>query len=227
MILPQKEKFDIYSSFLREYNEKVNLTAITDPKEIEEKHFLDSILPLDYIDIPKGSSLIDVGTGAGFPGLPIKIAREDIKLTLLDSLDKRLTFLKELSNKLDLENEFVHTRAEIGGIDLKLREKFDFVTSRAVATLPVLCEYCLPYVKLGGTFFALKGPNMEEELEKSKNAINILGGTLEKVINYNLPSGDKRTLVVIKKIANTPKKYPRQRIKLNEKPLWLWGINDE
>lgn len=219
MVDIKTEKFNTYSIFLREYNEKVNLTRITEPSEIEEKHFLDSILPLDYIDIPKKSNLIDVGTGAGFPGVPIKIVRDDINLTLLDSLEKRLVFLRELSEKLGQKNTFIHSRAEMAGIDKNLREKFDFVTSRAVASLPVLCEYCLPLSKVGGTFFALKGPNIEEELSSAKNAIKVLGGKLEKVIEYTLPSGSARTLVIIKKISPTPSKYPRQRVKLNEKPL--------
>lgn len=215
----QLNRFDTYGNFLIEYNNKVNLTAITDPKEIAIKHFVDSIIPLAFIDINEGASLIDVGTGAGFPGVPMKIARPDIKLTLLDSLNKRLNFLKELSEKLEQNNIFVHARAEGAGADHKLREKFDYTTSRAVAQLSVLCEYCLPLLKISGKMLALKGPDCAAEIASAENAIKILGGRIQNVNEYSLGNQGGRTLIIIEKVAPTPKKYPRQRIKLTEKPL--------
>lgn len=215
----QCQQFNTYGDFLLEYNEKVNLTAITEPSEIAIKHFADSILPLALIDFAHGASLIDVGTGAGFPGVPIKIMRPDIKLTLLDSLNKRLVFLKELSVLLQQDNDFIHARAEMAGADERLRRRFDYATSRAVAQLAVLCEYCLPLLKVGGKMLALKGPDCGAEIESSKNAIALLGGDIDSVHEYSLGDQGQRTLIVIKKEKPTPKKYPRQRIKLNEKPL--------
>lgn len=211
--------FDTYSNFLIEYNKNVNLTRITDPVEIAEKHFVDSIAPLSMVSLPEGASLIDVGTGAGFPGVPMKLVRPDLRLTLLDSLQKRLEFLRLLSEKLGQDVTLVHARAEEGGIDPSLRERFDAATSRAVARLPVLCEYCLPYVRVGGVFAALKGPGADEELADAKKAIALLGGGEARVTKYTLPGGDARTLIVIPKEKPTPKKYPRQRVKLTAKPL--------
>ncbi|WMJ82851.1 16S rRNA (guanine(527)-N(7))-methyltransferase RsmG [Oscillospiraceae bacterium LTW-04] len=211
--------FNTYGKFLLEYNEKVNLTAITDPAEIAIKHFADSIFPLALTEFTQGASLIDVGTGAGFPGVPIKIMRPDIRLTLLDSLNKRLMFLKQLSTLLGQENTFIHARAEIAGADEKLRGQFDYATSRAVAQLAVLCEYCLPLLKVGGKMLALKGPDCGAEIEAAKKAIGLLGGNIVSVQEYALENQGERTLIVIKKEKPTPKKYPRQRIKLNEKPL--------
>lgn len=156
--------FAAYGDFLLEYNEKVNLTAITDPAQIAVKHFADSVIPLSLIGLPQGCSLIDVGTGAGFPGVPLKIMRPDLSLTLLDSLQKRLTFLEQLSGRLGQENAFVHARAEAAGAMPALRGRFDVAASRAVARLSVLCEYCLPLVKVGGFMLALKGPDCRGEL---------------------------------------------------------------
>ena len=215
----QAVKFNTYSRFLIEYNEKVNLTRITDPLEIAEKHFVDSIIPLSMTALPAGASLIDVGTGAGFPGVPMKLMRPDLRLTLLDSLQKRLTFLAECTERLGVECELVHARAEEGGADPALRERFDAAASRAVARLSVLCEYCLPYVKVGGVFLALKGPDPGEELADAAHAIRLLGGGRPAVTEYALPSGDRRTLVVIPKERPTPKAYPRQRVKLSARPL--------
>ena len=215
----QCRHFNSYGEFLLEYNEKVNLTAITEPSEIAIKHFADSILPLALTDLSHGASLIDVGTGAGFPGVPIKIIRPDIKLTLLDSLNKRLVFLKELSVLLGQENDFIHARAEMAGADEQLRGRFDYATSRAVAQLAVLCEYCLPLLKVGGKMLALKGPDCSAEIQTAENAIRVLGGEVVSVHEYSLGDQGQRTLIVIKKEKPTPKKYPRQRIKLNEKPL--------
>ena len=198
----------------------MNLTALTEPQDVALKHFCDSILLLKYADIPVDSSLIDVGTGAGFPSVPIKIVRPDIKLCLLDSLNKRLTFLNEVVNELGLEDvKIVHARAEDGARKADLREKFDFATSRAVAQLNVLSEYCLPYVKLNGAFLAMKGKYSEEEISNAKNAIKILGGKTVKVDTYNLADSSERTIINIKKIALTDKKYPRTCAKIKSKAL--------
>lgn len=215
----QCDYFNTYGNFMLEYNKKVNLTAITDPEEIAIKHFADSILPLAFTEIAPGSSLIDVGTGAGFPGVPLKIIRPDIRLTLLDSLNKRLVFLRELSALLGQENAFVHARAEMAGADEGLRGRFDVATSRAVAQLAVLCEYCLPLLKIGGKMLALKGPDCGAEIAAAQKAIGLLGGNLATVSDYTLANQGQRTLIVIEKVKPTPKKYPRQRVKLNEKPL--------
>ncbi len=215
----QSGYFNTYSEFLLEYNNKVNLTAITDPDEIAIKHFADSILPLAFVEISQGASLIDVGTGAGFPGVPLKVMRPDINLTLLDSLNKRLVFLTELSKLLGQQNIFVHARAEMAGADVKLRAQFDYATSRAVAQLAVLCEYCLPLLKVGGKMLALKGPDCGAEIAAAKNAIRVLGGAVSAVREYALADQGQRTLIVIEKVKTTPAKYPRQRVRLNEKPL--------
>lgn len=216
----QLEGFSVYGEFLIEYNEKVNLTAITDPAEIAVKHFADSIIPLALAELPQGCSLIDVGTGAGFPGVPLKMMRPDLSLTLLDSLQKRLTFLNLLSQKLGQEdNRYVHARAEAAGADPALRGKFDVATSRAVARLAVLCEYCLPLVKVGGCMLAMKGPGCHQELEEAQNAIRILGGGEPKLIEYSLGEAGGRSLIIIPKVIPTAKKFPRQRVKISEKPL--------
>lgn len=213
----QIEKFKTYAEMLLEWNEKINLTAITDDEGVAEKHFLDSVLPLTKVDVPHGTSVIDVGTGAGFPAIPMKIFRDDIEITLLDSLNKRINFLSEVSDALDLSADCIHSRAEDGGKNPDLREKFDIATARAVAPLPVLCEYCLPFVKVGGKFLALKGPN--ENAEDAEKAVEILGGKICSTWNYSLPSGDNRRLIVIEKVKETPKKYPRDAGKIKRSPL--------
>ncbi len=216
----QIEKLKLYYELLIEWNEKMNLTAITEPEDVALKHFCDSILLLSYADIPQNSSLIDVGTGAGFPSVPIKIVRPDIKLCLLDSLNKRLIFLQEVVDKLGLENvEIVHSRAEDGARKQNLREQFDFATSRAVAQLNVLSEYCLPYVKVGGAFLAMKGKYSEEEIANSKNAIKTLGGKIAKVDTYTLADSSERTIINVKKVSKTEKVYPRTSAKIKSKPL--------
>lgn len=214
-----KERFETYKSMLTEANKSVNLTAITEPGEIYIKHFFDSLLFFKAAKVKENAKIIDVGTGAGFPGLVLKIARPDIKLTLLDGLNKRLIFLENVLLKLGLEAEIRHMRAEEGGKDKKLRESFDFATARAVKNLPVLCEYCLPYVKLCGNFIALKGAGGEEELEIAANAIKMLGGKTESVLRENLPGGDKRVIINIKKISQTSPKFPRDNAKISKKPL--------
>ena len=213
-------QFSSYEKLLVEWNEKMNLTAITEHNEVVIKHFADSLFGLKFIK--DSSSVIDVGTGAGFPGLPLKIARPDIKLTLLDSLNKRLNFLTEVKNQLGLSDvTCVHSRAEDGAkSDSDLRESFDVATSRAVANLSVLCEYCLPYLKRGGVFLAYKGSDVDEELMNAQNAIETLGGEVTGVYQYNIPDTDiNHSVVVITKVRNTPDKYPRLQGKIQKKPL--------
>lgn len=215
----QYEKFLTYSDMLVEWNNKCNLTAILDPDGISVKHFFDSVYPFTFLDIPENAKIIDVGTGAGFPSVPLKIVREDLKLTLLDSLNKRINFLNELSSSLNAGAVCIHGRAEEAGQNSEFREKFDIATARAVASLPVLCEYCLPFVKIGGIFVSLRGSNGLEEVESAKSAISILGGEISEMKSYSLPNGDGRTLVVIKKISHTPAKYPRNKGQMTKKPL--------
>ncbi len=212
----QYKKLDIYAEFLVEYNNNVNLTAITDPKEILIKHFLDSILLVRYCDIPLESSLIDVGTGAGFPSVPLKIYRSDLKITLLDSLSKRIYFLEQLCDKLEIEAEFIHGRAEDFSKKPEYREKFDFSCARAVANMSLLSELCIPFVKVGGYFISMKGPT--ENVSEGENAIKILGGELTDICGYEL-EGEERRIVKVKKISQTPTKYPRNSSQLKKKTL--------
>lgn len=216
----QYEQFQKYFELLAEWNEKMNLTAITDESGVALKHFADSLSLLNFVDIPQNSSLADVGTGAGFPGVVLKIARPDIKLTLIDSLNKRLVFLNEVCSQLGIDAELIHSRAEDGARDEKLRESFDFAVSRAVARMNVLSEYCLPYVKVGGAFCAMKGAQANEEFKESLNAINTLGGKLENKYFFELPeNGGERAIAVVRKVKNTPQKYPRQSGKIKAKAL--------
>lgn len=216
----QYEQFQKYFELLAEWNEKMNLTAITDESGVALKHFADSLSLLNFVDIPQNSSLADVGTGAGFPGVVLKIARPDIKLTLIDSLNKRLVFLGEVCAQLGIKAELIHSRAEDGARDEKLRENFDFAVSRAVARMNVLSEYCLPYVKVGGAFCAMKGAQANEEFKESLNAINTLGGKLENKYFFELPeNGGERAIAVVRKVRNTPQKYPRQSGKIKAKAL--------
>ncbi|MDD2955542.1 MAG: 16S rRNA (guanine(527)-N(7))-methyltransferase RsmG [Oscillospiraceae bacterium] len=213
------EQFDRYAGLLVEWNEKMNLTAITQPEEIVVKHFVDSLIPLAQFPVPQNASVIDVGTGAGFPGLPWKIARPDLKLTLLDSLNKRLNFLNEVLSQLQITGETVHARAEDGGKNPQYRERFDIATARAVANLTALSEYCLPYVNVGGYFLALKSGQIDDELEQAKPAIRLLGGKCREIIPYALPDGSGRSLIVLEKISQTPAKYPRPAAQMAKKPL--------
>lgn len=203
------------SEFMVEYNKNVNLTAITDFKEIVEKHFIDSILPFVSLKIAENSSFIDVGTGAGFPSLPLLIWRDDLKGTLCDSLQKRCVYLEKACEKLGIKAEIVHARAEELGRER--REKYDFATARAVSAMPVLTEFCLPFVRKDGLFIALKSVN--EDAKFAENAIKMLGGRLEEVRDYALPSGDKRRIMLVKKISQTPTKYPRSFANISKKPL--------
>ena len=203
-------QFELYKKELLEWNEKINLTAITDENDIWIKHFVDSCTINKYIN--QNSSLIDVGTGAGFPSLPIKLLHNDLNLTLLDSLNKRIDFLKDVVNKLELNNvNFIHGRAEDIANNQNYREKFDVVTARAVANLSTLSEYCIPFVKINGIFICMKAGNVENEIDEANKAIEILGGKLEKVDSFLLPHSDiERTIIIIKKIKETPKQYPRK-----------------
>ena len=215
----QLKQFYNYMNLLIEWNKKINLTAITEPNEIILKHFVDSLTISKYIS--DGTRVVDVGTGAGFPGIPLKIYRQDIEITLLDSLQKRINFLDEVIRELNLEKiETIHSRVEDFGKDKKYREKFDIATSRAVANLATLSEYLLPLVKVGGKAISMKGSLIEEELELSKNAIKILGGKIEKVDEFNLPNSDiSRNIILINKIKETPNKYPRKAGEPSKKPL--------
>ena len=211
--------FDRYGELLVQWNEKINLTAITDPEGIAVKHFFDSIYPFFLVGIPRDSTLIDIGAGAGFPSCPVKIWRDDIQITLLDSLQKRITFLAQLSDQLSLGATCLHARAEELGRNGKFREQFDFATARAVANLTDLCEYCLPFVKVGGSFIALKGPDAGGELEDARGAIKLLGGEVSSLQEYTLPSGDGRTVIVIEKAAQTPERFPRSSAQIKKKRL--------
>lgn len=216
----QYEQLQKYYELLVEWNKKINLTAITDIEGVALKHFADSLTLFNYVDVPENSTLIDVGTGAGFPGIVLKIARPDIKLTLLDSLNKRLIFLQEVCDEIKIDAEIIHSRAEDGARKVELRENFDFAVSRAVAQLNILSEYCIGYVKKGGKFCALKGRQAEEEIKSAQNSINIMGGKMLKTFEFSLPqSGDERTIVVIEKKSATPNKYPRQAAKIKAKAL--------
>lgn len=210
-------KFDFYAELLVSWNEKINLTAITDAHGITEKHFLDSLAAFKDDIISQNSRIIDIGTGAGFPGIPMKIYRDDLEVTLLDSLNKRINFLSEVSEKLSLGLKCVHSRAEDGAKNAELREKFDIATARAVAPFPILCEYCLPYVKIGGKFIALKGPN--EDAKDSFTAYRTLGAEISDIREYQLPCGDKRQIIIYNKVKETPKKYPRNPSQISKKPL--------
>ena len=210
-----------YREILVDWNQKMNLTGIEEEKEVFIKHFLDSISAVSNGYIKDGISLIDVGTGAGFPGLPLKICLQNIKLTLLDSLNKRINFLQEVSNTVNLKDvEFIHGRAEDFGKNSDYREQYDVATARAVAGLPILMEFCVPFVKVGGYFVCLKGPNANLELEESKIAMDILGLEFVENIDIELPNEElKHNILVFKKIKNTPEKYPRKAGKPAKSPI--------
>ena len=217
----QAQQFIQYMELLREWNEKINLTAITEPDEVITKHFLDSMSVYATPYVKEGTSVIDVGTGAGFPGLVMKIAKPGIKLTLLDSLAKRLNFLQTVCEETNIpEVEFVHSRAEDGGQNPQYREKFDVAIARAVANMSTLSEYLLPFVKVGGYFIAMKGPLADEELANAKKAIATLGGEIAEVAEVDVPFTDlHHRIVVVKKVKPTPKGYPRKAGTPSKKPL--------
>lgn len=201
--------------FLVEYNKNVNLTAITDFEEVVVKHFIDSVLPFSMIDIKENSSFIDVGTGAGFPSIPLMIVRPDLKSTLLEALNKRCVFLEKACELTEVDAKVIHGRAE--DYAKEKREAFDFATARAVAAMPVLCEYCIPYVKTGGRFIALKSINEDETL--CEKAVKVLGGKIAEIKDYTITNGDNRRLFIIDKVSQTPTKYPRNPSMIKKKPL--------
>lgn len=211
------DRFDTYAELLVEWNGKMNLTAITEPEEIEVKHFLDCLMLPKYINLDYIQTVIDVGAGAGFPSVPLLIYKPDLCLIMMDAINKRLTFLDTAVHALGLEAQLIHERAEAAGQDENYREKFDLATARAVAPMNVLAEYCLPFVKVGGYFVALKGSN--DDTEEAKNAISTLGGEIVDNISYKLNGTEPRSIVVIKKISQTPTQFPRKSKKISTKPL--------
>lgn len=213
------DRFDSYAERLVRWNEHVNLTAITEPDDIVIKHFIDCLYIMKYVAFKKDEKLVDVGTGAGFPGMPLLIANPDLDVTFVDSMEKRIGFLRDVLKNIGLTGTRIHERAEVVGKDADYREKFDYATARAVAPLNVLCEYCLPLVKVGGLFVSLKGSSGMEELKAAENAINVLGGEVAKAVEYQLPNGDGRSIIIIRKISQTPTKYPRKSKKIDTKPL--------
>ena len=215
----QIESFYNYMNILIEENKKINLTAIVEPKEIILKHFIDSLTIEKNIE--ENKKVIDIGTGAGFPGIPVKIYRKDMDLVLLDSLNKRINFLNQVIKDINLDSIVaVHSRVEDFSKDLNNRESFDVVTSRAVASLNILLEYMLPLVKVGGKCICMKGSNIEEELKESKKALEILGGEIEKIDKTELPYSDiTRNIIIIKKVKHTPNKFPRNPGMATKKPI--------
>ncbi|OEK68648.1 16S rRNA (guanine(527)-N(7))-methyltransferase RsmG [Staphylococcus equorum] len=216
----QQRQFQTYYQMLVEWNEKINLTSITEEHEVYLKHFYDSIAPSFYTDLTKELTICDVGAGAGFPSIPLKIIFPNLKVIIVDSLNKRINFLNQLAEALDLENvNFVHDRAETFGKGV-YRESYDIVTARAVARLSVLSELCLPLVKKGGQFIALKSSKGEEELEEARFGLGILGGKVRETISYELPEeAGERQMMIIDKRSQTPKKYPRKPGTPNKSPL--------
>jgi len=216
------DQFMKYKDLIKEWNEKVNLTAIKEDEEIVKKHFIDSMKVFKFDQLKSAKNVIDIGTGGGFPGIPMKIIKPEVNIVLLDSLNKRIKFLNEVIKSLNLKNiKAIHGRAEDFAQEVQYREKFDIAVSRAVANLTVLSEYCIPYVKLGGYFVAMKGPAVEEEIKLSKNAIRMLGGRIEHIEKVQIEGSDlNHNLVIISKIAVTNKKYPRKAGIVTKDPLF-------
>ena len=212
------EYFYKYMKEILEWNEKINLTAIKDEKEFVVKHFIDSLTIVDFVS--NTSKVIDVGTGAGFPGIPLKINYNDLEITLLDSVNKKIMVLDDIISKLNFNNvQTIHSRVEdIAHMEL-YREQYDIATSRAVSNLTTLVEYLLPLVRVGGKVICMKGPSYEQEIEESRNAINILGGKIDEVISFNIDDKLERNIIVIEKVKTTPKKYPRNSGLPLRKPL--------
>lgn len=213
------DRFDMYAELLIEWNKKINLTAITQPDEIVIKHFVDSLLLLNCIDIKDGAKLIDIGTGSGLPGVALLIAKPNLNLTLLDSTKKKLNVIEDILEKLGLNAEIVHARAEEAGKMPQFREQFDIVTARAVSNLRDLSEYCLPFAKVGGVFTPLKAIGASEELESAKGAINTLGGEFCKIEKFMLEDCGERNIIIINKISQTSSKYPRVSAQIAKNPL--------
>lgn len=212
-------RFEKLAELLIEQNKTMNLTAITDPDGVAVKHFADSISALSAYVFPQGARVLDVGTGAGFPSIPLLIARPDLDMTMIDSTAKKLKYVASTVESLGLNAEVLHTRAEEAGQNKEYREQFDIVCSRAVAALNVLCEYCLPFVKVGGVFLAMKGAKAQEEIAEAKTAINTLGGKIIDEKSFTLSDGGERTIIVIKKISHVSPKYPRVSAQIAKKPL--------
>ncbi len=217
----QADKFQRYYELLVEWNERINLTAITEPEDVVIKHFVDSLLLLKAVEIKQNAKMIDVGTGAGFPAVPIKIMRPDIDMTLLDGLNKRLKFLNVVGEELDLKFTTVHKRAEEAGRMKDMRESYDYATARAVARMNTLCEYCIPLIKMKGKFIAMKGKNLADELVEAKKAISVLGCQLKAELDFVLPDEEQseRKIAVIQKLRFTPKEFPRHGNKISKDPI--------
>ena len=213
------DRFDEYAQMLVETNKTLNLTAITEPDEIVSKHFVDCLSVFNFVDFPKGAKVIDVGTGAGFPGVVLLIARPDLNITLLDSTKKRLGFVEAVVGELGLAAEIVHMRAEEAGKADDYREQYDIALARAVANMQTLSEYCLPFIKKGGIFAAMKGAKAAQELEAAQGAVRKLGGEIIKSEEFTLPLCGERTILKVKKISQTPPKYPRPSAQISKKPL--------
>ncbi len=212
------EKLSAFNEELLRVNEQMNLTAITEPSDMVSKHYIDALKGAGLL--PENGKVLDIGSGAGFPGVPLAVARPDVAITLMDALAKRLNFIENALKKAGVPPlALLHGRAEEYGKDPDFRETFDAVTARAVAALPALCEYCLPFVKVGGVFLAYKGPGAAEELAAAGNALKTLGGAAEKTVSYTLAGGEERNILVIRKISPTPAKYPRNPKKIKERPL--------
>ena len=213
-------KLEKYAELLKDWNEKINLTAILDDEGIAVKHFLDCLLVSKAVDFKKGDRVIDVGTGAGFPGLVIAAAYPDVEVTLLDSTGKKLKAVENMAQEIGVKNaKVIHMRAEEAGKKPEFREKYDFATARAVAELRVLLEYTLPFVKSGGIFLSLKGASAIDEIDGAKNSLKTLGGKIEGINEFTLPGGDKRAIINVKKISHIPSKFPRVSAQIAKKPL--------
>lgn len=212
-------RLDKYAEMIVETNKTLNLTAITEPDEILYKHFIDSLSLLTVVDLKEGAKVIDVGTGAGFPGVVLLIARPDIRITLMDGTNKRLNFIRSVLDEIGLDAEILHSRAELAGKDKAYREKFDLVTARAVANMNTLSEYCIPFVRVGGVFAPMKAAKADEELDSAEGAIKLLGGKVRKVCHLNIENCGERCIIITEKISQTPPKYPRASAQISKKPL--------
>ena len=212
-------RFDMLAERLIEQNKTMNLTAITEPDEVVIKHFVDSISLLSAVTPEEGAKVLDLGTGAGFPGIPLLICRPDIKLTMVDSTAKKLRYVASTVEALGLNAETLHSRAEEAGKQPEYREQYDIVCSRAVAALNLLCEYCLPFVRVGGVFAAMKSAKADEEIALAKNALKTLGGKIIDKKTFTLSDGGERTIIIIKKVSQIPPKYPRPSAQIAKKPL--------
>lgn len=213
------KRLDSFSDILVKTNESFNLTAITEPKDVTVKHFADSLILYKYVDFPKGAKIIDVGTGAGFPGLVLLLSRPDLKMTFLDSTRKKLGFIQSVTGSMGVSAEILHARAEDAGQNREYRERFDFAAARAVSNLTDLSEYCLPFVRKGGVFISMKSAEAEDEIKAAQKAIKLLGGETEKDILFDLVEEMPRRIILIKKKSQTPTQYPRPSAKIAKNPL--------